>query len=167
MLEEIFLDRVYHTNIRYTSKQHPGILLGQPVAFALIGLLRAHISDLMARTMMVAFSDVIMQTYENINGYMAVQLWEALTGEKVPAAAKSSEALHTYFLSRSEGILKPFREYPVKSWVDNVYEETVVKKIFEEKLKTPLIREQEYKKKNSLFGFPKNQAWMSNLKIGM
>lgn len=155
LLEDIFLDRVNYTETLYGTLRRPGIMLGLPLAFGLIGLLRAYIADLMARTMMVAFSDVIMQIYENINGYMAVQLWEALTGEEVPAAVKSAGALHRWLLLGTEGSLKPFREYPDRVWAKQVSEEEVARKIFEEKLKNPLIREQEYKKKKFPIRFPK------------
>ena len=122
-------------------------MLGLPLALGHIGLLRAYIADLMARTMMVAFSDVIMQIYENINGYMAVQLWEALTEEEVPAAPKSAGALHRWQLLGTEGRLKAFREYPIRTWAKQVNEEEVARRIFEKKLKAPIIRQKEYQKK--------------------
>ncbi len=154
-LEKIFLGRVNYTETLYGTLRYPGIMLGLPLAFGLIGSLRAYIADLMARTMMVAFSDVIMQIYENINGYMAVSLWEALTGKEVPYVTRPTGALHRWILFETEGSLKAFREYPVRSWAKQVNEEEVARKIFEEKLKTPLIREQEYKKKKFSIRFPK------------
>lgn len=155
VLEDIFLDRVNYTETVLGLKTHIGIRLGLPCAFGLIGLLRAYIADLMARTLMVSFSNTILSIYENINGYMAVQLWEALTGEEVPAAAESAGALHRWLLLGTEGDLKAFREYPDRAWVKQVREEEAARKFFKKKLNAPLIKEREYKKKKFPIRFPK------------
>lgn len=150
-LEEEFLSAVHCSEKVNGAERHPGVLVGLPCTFALIGILRTYLADLMARTLMVAFSNTIMSIYKEVNGYMAVQLWEALTG-KGTEAVTASGALHRWSLLGLEGGLRTFRTLPKESaWSEHVPEEARAVKIFKDLLNRPLLNAESYNKKTSFY----------------
>lgn len=150
ILKEEILDR---TNTEYSfagTITYPSLIMGLPSAFAYIGALWAYIFDLMARTLMAAFSNVIYPIYRDINGYMAVQLWKALADKKIPSATAnlfndSPEWLKGLYLE--SGALKSFREIPDKALLKNVEVENVACSIFREKLGAPIVQAENLNKK--------------------
>jgi len=144
LLEEEFCDRVNTKYFFANQVTSPGIIMGLPSAFAYIGALWAYIFDLMARTVMTAFCNVIYPIYRNINGYMAVQLWKALSSQQIPAATANLFFSVPKWLSsiyyKEVGLLKEFRDIPTKVLLENVEVESVACNTFKEKLGAPIVK---------------------------
>ncbi|WP_457593967.1 hypothetical protein [Hydrogenimonas sp.] len=150
LLEEELCDRVNTKYFFANQLTSPGIIMGLPSAFAYIGALWVYIFDLMARTVMTAFCNVIYPIYRNINGYMAVQLWKALSGRQIPAATANLFCSMPKWLSsiyyKEVGLLKEFRDIPTKVLVKNVEVENVACNTFKEKLGVPIVKAKNFNK---------------------
>ena len=86
ILEHLFSLAIDTRESHLAVERYPGVIIGLPAALGLIGVLRAYLADLMGRALMVALSLSIRDIYTWINGYGAVALWEALSGEDAEGA---------------------------------------------------------------------------------
>jgi len=114
-----------------------GVGMGFPAAMGLVGILFAYLTDLMARTLMSALSSAIIDIYEEISGYTAVALYEALSGQH----ATTPVGPETLIDEELVGILSQWRKEPQEKrspWGDAIIDEGV-REYFRELLDGPLI----------------------------
>ena len=88
-----------------------GVHAGLPVILLLSGILKAYLTELMARVYMLTLKKLIRSIYEELNGYTAVKLWEALSGkDALPAIPLGNP--HNAFYNNRIGILKNWMDSP-------------------------------------------------------
>lgn len=124
----------------------PAVQCGLPCALVFIGILRAYIADLMARAFMVALPLAINRIYENVNGYLGVALWEALSGR---AVSGGTEAGCLQMMELQPGCLGSWRKLPLEAFSED--QESIEKEVtkqFREIMSRPLVPKYE-KRSNS------------------
>lgn len=135
---EVLFKLAIQLNKNLPWKDNLGIKLGLPVALGLIGILRAYIADLAARTLMTSFPLALDDIYRKVNGYAAVAFWEALSG-KCARNANDTECLLNHRNWGMVGRLKDWRSFPLSdSWDDGGPISTAAKETFKEILKKPV-----------------------------
>jgi hypothetical protein len=117
-LELLFGQALELRAVAYGTEQRHGVRVGLPGAFGLIGVLHAYLTEMKARALMIALPMAIQQLYNNVNGYLGVAMWEALTGDDARGILHRGclgwmEDRGVSGKQRLLGVLAPWRNIPV------------------------------------------------------